>query len=129
MDLKITVFKDRIFIFAIVASALWHIFWLSAVTVVSAPDRTGPLKFSRVSFLGPILEMKTPSLRVEPKERSFLEKRYITVLDRYNGYSTEDAVPPEKMNKDYYYLNDITLKRSIAGSLEGDKLEPPQSVK
>ncbi len=67
----------RIFVIAIAASIMLHLFWISAVKIVTGPSKDGCVKFSKVSFLGPasggggLLEFK-----VAPKSISFLEKRY-----------------------------------------------------
>lgn len=76
MNDMISLSRYRIFIAAIVISFLWHMFWLSAVKIVSAPSIGKPVKFSKVSFLGPFLARGAISLRVQPKEKGFLEKRY-----------------------------------------------------
>ncbi|MDP3804834.1 MAG: hypothetical protein Q8Q87_04715 [Candidatus Omnitrophota bacterium] len=67
----------RIFVIAIAASIMLHLFWISAVKIVTSHSNEGGVKFSKVSFLGPasvsggLLEFK-----VAPKSASFLEKRY-----------------------------------------------------
>jgi hypothetical protein len=66
----------RILILAIAVSLVWHLFWLSTVKIVSGPVRREAVKFSKVSFLGPILSGISMDLRAAPASRSFLERRY-----------------------------------------------------
>src|SRR3989338_790502 len=73
------------FVLALIFSFAWHIFWLSAVAVVVNPKETGPAKFSKISFLGPILGKGAISVRIEPRERSLLEKRYLKGVEGMVG--------------------------------------------
>ena len=81
MNIKSLVVKDKVLIFAISLSIVWHLFWLSTLTVVVVPKDTKPLKFSGVSFLGPILEESMLNVRVAVHERSALEKRYLSDIE------------------------------------------------
>lgn len=66
----------RIFILAIAASIMVHIFWISAVKITTSPSGVGRVKFSKVSFLGPASVQSTlPEFKVAPQSASFLEKR------------------------------------------------------
>jgi len=67
----------RIFVIAIAASIMLHIFWISAVKIVTSPPDEGRVKFSKVSFLGPASGPGGLSeFKVAPQSASFLEKRY-----------------------------------------------------
>ncbi len=79
MVLKIVLSKYRILIMAIGLSLILHCFWLSVVKVIVAPENTRAVKFSKVSFLGPILTRMATEVRVSPRARSFLEDRYNTI--------------------------------------------------
>ena len=70
----------RVLLLAIAVSLGWHLFWLSAVKIVSAPGRTEPVKFSKVSFLGPLLTRVGMEVRVQPAARSLLERRFNAVV-------------------------------------------------
>ncbi|MDD5421988.1 MAG: hypothetical protein PHT32_01000 [Candidatus Omnitrophica bacterium] len=72
----------RIFAAALLISLVWHIFWLSAVKIVAASKEYGPVKFSKVSFLGPILESGSVEMRVAPKSRSPLEQKPMNMLPK-----------------------------------------------
>lgn len=122
------VFKDetrRIFVMAIMASLLFHVFWLCAVRIVSKPDDDGRLKFSKVSFLGPLLNTSSMELQSRPKERSFLEKRYFDAAKRIpivfipNADIYTDRYEPAN---DAYHLRDERITAAIDEALIGEKL-------
>lgn len=91
MNIKSLLAKDKIFISAILISALWHLFWLSALTVVVVPKDTKPLKFSGVSFLGPILEENMLKVSVAVHERLASEKRYMSDIEEPSALMEEKA--------------------------------------
>ena len=64
-------------VYAILFSAIWHIFWLSAFKVVVVPKVTKPVKFSSVAFLGQILDKSVLSVDVKPHERTERELAYL----------------------------------------------------
>ncbi len=72
------ILKDPVFKLALITSAALHIFWLSVVTIVVTPKESRPVKFSKVAFLGPISERTGLDVGIEPRERSLLEKRYLS---------------------------------------------------
>ena len=127
---RVKIFKDegwRIFALAILASLAWHLFWLSTIAIVSNPVNARSIKFSKVSFLGPLLGKGSMELQARPKERSFLEMRYlkearrllqrpgqvaITTTDKYEG------------GNDAYHLRDERMTAFIDDALSGEKLEP-----
>jgi len=62
---------------AIAASTMLHIFWISALKIVTNPSGGGRVKFSKVSFLGPASGPGGLSeFKVAPQSASFLERRY-----------------------------------------------------
>ena len=91
MNIKSLLVKDKVLIFAISFSVVWHLFWLSTLTVVVVPKDTKPLKFSGVSFLGPILEGSMLNVRVAVHERSALEKRYLSDIENSSVLIEERA--------------------------------------
>ena len=124
------IFKDegyRVFALAILASLLWHLFWLSTISIVSRPDNARSIKFSKVSFLGPLLGKGTMELQARPKERSFLEKRYLAVvksLPQRPGSAVNLTIDKYETGNDAYHLRDDGLVASINDALSGEKLEP-----
>jgi hypothetical protein len=84
----------RILIIAIAASLVWHIFWLSAIKIVSGPAPRSPVRFSRVAFLGPILTGAGMEVRASPASRGLLERRYRDIMGK--AFYTEDMLsnPP-----------------------------------
>lgn len=75
MKIREILFKDKILLYAILLSAAWHIFCISAVKVVVVPKMSRPVKFSGVAFLGPILDKGSLQMGVTSHERSASEKR------------------------------------------------------
>jgi len=124
---KRTTPKDRTFILAILFSAAWHVFWLSTITVVTAPKETGAISFSKVSFLGPILQRSVLEVRIDPSQRSFLEKRCLDTAEReIDGVDLKtrylEAIDiPEK---DYYSVSDKKMSEHIKDAVDTAKLEP-----
>jgi hypothetical protein len=120
--------KYKILSYAILASLVWHLFWLSAVKVVVSKPPQAALKFGRVSFLGPILSRNAIELKISPRQRSLLEKRYLAELEdimtsplqygpgRRPGYDAK-ASP---------IVSDRDIKRFVEEAVAGAKLEPDQ---
>jgi hypothetical protein len=84
--------RDKVLISAIIFSAVWHIFWLSAFTVVVVPKVKKPVKFSSVSFLGPILDKSTLNVNIKPGERNALEEKYLSSLSVQGSLVSSDDV-------------------------------------
>lgn len=105
MVIKINFNKYNILAIAVMLSLIWHLFWISAIKVVVMPNRTEPVRFSKVSFLGPILTKVTMDVRAEPRKQSFLEKRYLDCVD--NSVWPEKIVPDSARLK---FDNDKTLR-------------------
>lgn len=130
MIAKIDFSKYRILIIAISVSFLWHAFWLFAVKIVDRPSRIEPVKFSQVSFLGPILGQRGFDFRIKPNERSFLEKRYFehigSVLGSggkgdnyiYNGhYEDKNRAYPIEKSMPYLVIQALGENKIEPGSL------------
>ena len=110
-------------VFAILASLIWHVFWLTAVKVIIIPNKVEPVKFSKVSFLGPILAKGTIEVKVAQK-RSPLEKRYLLTI-------ADSQFPREEnMQKDLRavsgdrVLGNEKLNLFVDEAVSGQKLEP-----
>jgi hypothetical protein len=121
--------KNRVLLSALIFSVVWHIFWLSAFTVVVAPKDAKPPKFSSVSFLGPILDQSM--LRVSPvaHERSILEKRYLS------GVEDLSSIIREKPDQDIYgevgigagagvFESDEMMTALAVSAIDIDKIDP-----
>ena len=120
--------SDKIFVGAIIVSICWHLFWLSAVTIVSTPSKQAPVKFSKVSFLGPILERGPLEMRIEPRQRSILEKRYLTDVERIAaGAKALQAKDPDAAGEavwDFSASSDEKLSGFIRDAVSDAKIEP-----
>lgn len=118
--------QNRIFFIAIVVSLIWHGFWLSTLTIV-APVTKEHVKFSKVAFLGPILDRGVMEVRVKARERSFLENRYISLM--YDIPGQPAAI------QDYGISGNVTssafnraIIRMVDDAVSGPKLEPPAGL-
>ena len=124
--------RDRVLLSALIFSTVWHLFWLSALTVVAVPKDTRPPKFSSVSFLGPILEESM--LRVSPAlhERSTLEKRYLSEIENSSALIREKAGPDTYTEADLdagtdIFESDEMLTGLAISAIDGSKMEPGNS--
>lgn len=131
MDIKIKIFKDRVFIYAILFSAIWHIFWISSVSVVVAPKEERKVKFSGVSFLGPILDKGILKVSVEPRERTVLEKRYLADIERLSlrivDITANDNVK-DGLIEGASSVNDDEWAALTIASIDTQKIEPPRDI-
>ena len=84
--------RNKIIVLAIGGSLLWHLFWLSSITIV-APTVRVPVRFSRVSFLGPVMGQGMTEVRMGPREWTLLEARH---LRRLGSVSSPAAGTPER---------------------------------
>ena len=119
--------KYKILIAAIGISLGWHLFWIAAVKVVVSPVPPKAIKFGTVSFLGPMASRSGMEFKLSPRQRSFLEKRYLSRLDAvargrvnpadsgYAGYEPE--LPAEN-----------GIPGFIANAVAGTKEEPDNAM-
>jgi hypothetical protein len=123
MTAKQIVARNRILIIAVAASLAWHVLWLSVCAIV-APNVTQPVRFSRVAFLGPILERGVMEVRVTARERTFLENRYLDLIQRSAPETTPLRRGPvtEDLQSDAFNARLVTI---IDDTVSGSKLEPP----
>lgn len=123
MNIKSFVLKDKIFIAAILFSIIWHVFWLSIVTVVVTPEAKAPIKFSKVSFLGPLPGRGVIEASLMPKEQTFLEGRYLRMVKRLIILSPAvGQIPPDEGFVERY---EKALTPLIEEALGASKLEAP----
>lgn len=118
----------RVFATALLASFLWHAFWLFTIKI--APNRydSSEVKFSKVSFLGPLLDKGSMELRAAPKEMTFLEKRYVNMARSFNvtpESSTNRVIDRYDASSGQDYMRDNRVTREINDALGAEKLEPP----
>ena len=123
MMIKLPEIKEKMLISAIAVSLVWHALWLSAIKIVSMPPEAAPHKFSRVSFLGPILGRGAIEARSTRGESSFLDERYMAALRKSAtpefGSADKSAIPADE-GRDVERGMSVFIERS----LEGEKLSP-----
>ncbi len=73
------IIKDKILWIAIGASLFFHLFWVIAVKIVQ-PTPSTPVHFSKVSFLGPILDRGAIQAPPESRELAYLQKRFLGLI-------------------------------------------------
>ena len=132
ISIKNLIFKNKVLVAAIVFSVVWHIFWLSAFKVVVVPKVKMAVKFSNVSFLGPILERSVVSVDVKPRERTILEKNYLDYTQ------AQPAVLGQSVARDGYvmpgpdtalsYGNDEELTALAVAAIDTGKIEPGRDM-
>lgn len=130
---KLTMFryvlKEKILFAAILLSLLWHLFWVVAVKVVVVPPNNRPVKFSKIAFLGAILpERSALEVRLEPRERSVLERRYLENVEKVpEPMSVTEPDTKEVLGNDYL-ISDQNLAGIAAAAMDNAKLEPSPAV-
>lgn len=132
MRIKINLLKDRVILYAFLFSAVWHIFWLSAVSVVVVPTVKKSVKFSNVSFLGPILDRGVLNMSVAPHESTVLEKEYVASIENISvGF--EEGVAPDgyvetELDNAPSEIGDDWPNNFVISGIEGSKIEPGRNV-
>ncbi|MFH1190176.1 MAG: hypothetical protein V1682_05730 [Candidatus Omnitrophota bacterium] len=116
----------RMLMAAIAVSLACHVFWLSAVKIVSGQPPKSSIRFSKVAFLGPILSGIDMEVRVTPASREMLEIRYRKMAGR-TFY--EEDMPAKTHALSYegpvvFSRTDRTLASVIGYAAAGKKLEP-----
>ena len=131
MNIKSLLSKDRVLIFAIVFSAIWHIFWLSAFTVVVVPKAKKAVKFSNVSFLGPILEKGGFNVNVSAHEPTILEKKYLASIKPQPSLTAEYIARDEYVlpSLDTAYLgSDEAFRALTVTKIDSKKIGPGREI-
>ena len=121
-------YKNRIFYLSILLSVAAHLFWLSAVKVVATKEARQRIKFSQISFLGPLTE-KASALEVgiALRERTFLEKRNLIMAQgaftavRSAIYAAGRRTQEQEKARPF---GDRKMTPFIEEALSGSKLEP-----
>lgn len=117
----------KVLAIAILLSLCWHLFWILMIKVVSAPALPSHAKYSKVSFLGPLLTKVTLEVSDRMPERSSLEK----IFFEHSGSDTSwvKLVASDTRSR---YVNlgrqnsalDKEMVRMTAASLGDQKAEP-----
>ena len=124
--------KDQVLLSALIFSVVWHVFWLSALTVVVVPKDTKPPKFSSVSFLGPILGTSMLEVSSAVHERSVLEKRYFSEIENSSSalraQANQNVYTEADLNDgtDIFESDDMVTGLAIS-AVDGNKIEPGSS--
>lgn len=115
--------KYKILMAAIGISLGWHLFWISAINVVASPVPFKVIKFGKVSFLGPMASRSSMEFKLSPKNRSFLEKRYMSRLDAVTRGKVTLA---DLEYADYEPESNVEsgITGFIANAVAGSKAEP-----
>ena len=124
--------ENRIFVIAIIFSVAFHLFWISAVKIVTGSSNAGPVKFSKVSFLGPA---SGPGVSLEfkatPKEATFLEKRYREkIIKMPISYVKSSGISygRPKDNRDPAHADENAMADLIEEALNSAKSEPAHTA-
>ena len=123
-------FGHRILMIALAISLAGHLFWLSAVKIVSTPASKAPVKFSKIAFLGPILARIDMEVRASPAERSLLEIRYRNMMGEmfYDEDRSAKFADPKYESREIPGRADQELSNVIDGVIAGEKIEPDYPV-
>ena len=118
--------RYKILSYAILASVIWHLFWISALKVVVSKTPQKTVKFGKVSFLGPILSRGAIELKLAPRQDSLLEKRYLAELEGLMPAPAPFApgTRPVYDTKGSPIISDDDISRFIEEAVAGVKLEP-----
>lgn len=122
-----TLYRGRVFIFAILLSLLMHIFWIAAVKIVATHPASERVKFSKIYFLGPILEHGMLEVRIEPRQRGLLEKRYLRCVDALaagSGAREAHGGCADRAGEASFRGAEGDLPAQVKDSVSGPKLQP-----
>lgn len=115
--------RYKVLIAAIGISLSWHLFWMSAIKVVASPVPAKTIKFGTVSFLGPMASRSGMEFKLSPRQRSFLEKRYLSRLEAVAGARVV-RVDPGYIGYQPQSQAESGITGLIAGAVAGSKVEP-----
>ena len=132
MKIKIGLFKDRVFLYAILFSLIWHIFWLSSVSVVAVPKVKKQVRFSNVSFLGPIVDRPVLKVSAGPRECTALEKKYLEQMkdlssDMARSVSSDNDAGAG-LNNEGFSVNDEEWSKLTVAFIDTHKIEPGRDI-
>ena len=117
-------FTDRSFLFAVLVSVLWHLFWFFSVTIVVAPPRKMPHAMPNIVSLGPVLDDAIFKTLVETRPE-ISKAFYRQTAD----FSTSTEVPAETVER--YASGDVVsvprgkkFTETLKDAVSGEKAEP-----
>lgn len=119
------VFKDKIFITALVVSLLWHVLWISVFKVVIGPGKAQPVKFSKVSFFGPAQSKMAIEARIVSHESSFLEQKYLESIKKRSVKIDKSAILEKSPPRTENAVLDKRVVQFVSETVGGSKEEPP----
>jgi len=128
---KAIIIKNKILIFAILFSAIWHIFWLSAFKVVVVPKVKKSVKFSNVSFLGLILEKSVLNVSMSSHERTKFEQKYMASIEPQLILAAEHPALDEHVSPDInttYFKDDEEFTDLTIATIDAGKIEPGRDI-
>ncbi|MBN1526044.1 MAG: hypothetical protein JW919_00460 [Candidatus Omnitrophica bacterium] len=120
-------YRSRVLIFAILFSLFLHVFWIVVVKIVATHPASERVKFSKVSFLGSILERGMLEVRIEPRQRDPLEKRYLSDVDTLTrGFMARQARGgcEDRAGEASFRGADEALPARIKDAISGPKAQP-----
>ena len=114
--------KDKLFLGAIVISLAWHLFWISVLNVTVSGSGSGSVKYSKVYFLGPLIDRGPLQTGFVARERGYLEKRAFErsrYQDPVTGLkNTAYVKPPDEYGARFQK----EMAGFISDAIEGSKL-------
>lgn len=127
MILKAGLEKYRIMAGAVMFSLAAHLFWVSAVRIEPYEAQDGPVRFSKVSFLGPIVEIGPIEFNLSPRAGSFLERRYMEEAGSRlapPAMAAQDDYALDRSDRYFGASSEMSIIRQISGVLAESKPEP-----
>ena len=109
---------------ALFISILWHLFWISSVTIVSLPAKVQYPHFSSVSFLGPLLD--APNFEVHVSQKPPLRGEMMRVQE-WVDRSPFQGFPEETVDLLKIDLSDSERSPTLPNELLGLEKRNPTS--
>jgi len=107
----------KVLILAVLFSFAWHLFCLSIFRIGFFPEKTEKAKFSKVTFLGPILNKSNLKVQAQPSPRTFLEKRYVARL--HKGVAAfQPTVSPDSLRREGEPAPDRTTDGALVSLID-----------
>jgi hypothetical protein len=116
----------KLLVAAMAASLAWHLFWLSAIRVAS-PAASSQARFSKVSFLGPLLAGVSMEVRPEKAELSLLERRRLASVAEASNMARHIPKAPSVGDRIYVRESgeaDAYIARLAEEAVGHGKVEP-----
>jgi len=88
-------FRDKLFQNFFIFSVGWHLFWFSAIVVILAPPNLEKSQFSKVTFLGPVMEETMLEILIDNNAK-YVKTFYVTEPAMQEAQVIL-PVPPERL--------------------------------